>query len=393
MGKLTTAKINAIRPQAKQRRYSDGEGLYLQVMPTGSRYWRLAYRWYGKQKTLALGKLPDVTLADARTKRDEARRLLANGTDPAAAKRAAKHAHADTMQALFPLWFQWKSPDWTDKTAATAKARMARFAMPMIGSIPVSKLTAQDVVRIADSLTASGKHETAARVVQMLVSMIDFAVMRGQASHNPLHSLRKYVKKPPVKHHAAMLDPADIGALIRAMRDYSGDAITKAALDLLPLVFTRPGELRLACWSEIDLNNAMWSIPAARTKMRNPLLVPLSTQALAIMTRLQAISGHGELLFPGQRSAQRPISDMTINGALRRLGYSKEQVSAHGFRATARTLLDEVLHYRVEIIEMQLGHTVRDANGTAYNRTQFIDARTEMMQSWSDYLDRLADES
>jgi len=392
INKLTAKRVDAMKPKPKQYKVSDGQGMYMQVMPTGAKYWRWTYRHGGKQKTLALGTYPDVSLAAARARLAELRQQLAAGIDPAEERRKARAAKQLTFAEIFEQWHAWKRPDWTDKSAQQTRDRITIHALPVIGSMPLQDITPTTLTAMIDRMTAAGKNETARKVYRIAGRVFDFALMTEQLTTNPASSLAGYIRPTATTHHAAITEPAEVGALIRAIRGYPGDAVTRAALQLLPLVFTRPGELRHARWQDIDTAAAVWAIPAEQTKMRAPLLVPLSRQALAIIVDLRPITGHVDLLFPGMRSRTRPISDVTINAALRRLGYDGTTMTAHGFRAMARTLLDEQLGIRPDFIEQQLGHRVKDPNGRAYNRTRHLDGRAVMMQSWADYLDRLAGE-
>jgi len=394
--KLTAKGVAALKPKARQYKVSDGKGMYLQVMPNGSKYWRMAYRMNGIQKTLALGTWPEVSLAEAREQRTQARRTIyQEHKDPMTLRKLGMTSTATSFEHAFDQWQRWMLDNgkWTEKTATQIRARAANHALPLIGGMGIDDIVPAVVKAVADKMLAAGKRETARKVCTIILNVMDHAARTGMIEFNRCATVRGYVSKPDqqtTRSHAALTEPEAVGELLRAIRGYNGDAITRAALQLLPLLFTRPGELRHARWADIDLPAARWEIPAAMTKTRTPLVVPLATQAQAIIRSLQPITGHGVLLFPGMRSSDRPISDNTLNAALRRLGYDKATQTAHGFRATARTMLAERLDMRTDHVEMQLGHRVRDHNGTAYNRTQFLDARREMMQAWADYLDDLA---
>lgn len=374
-------------------KYSDSEGLYLLVKASG-KYWRMDYTHSGKRKTLALGVYPAVTLAKARERRNTARTLLADGIDPSAAKREERATKARVAAQTFEV----VATVWLAKTAAKRKGitqqKVAGWlkhdVIPYIGAMPVSEIGPRDVLeKVIRKIEARGAIDSAHRVKQLCGQVLRFAVVSGMAERDVTADLREALAAKKGKHHAALIEPAQVGALMRAIDGYNGHPCTVAALKLSALVFVRPGELRMAEWQEIDLDAAEWRIPGSKMKMGNDHVVPLATQAIAILKSLQPISGHGRYVFPSIRTGERPMSENTVNAALRGMGYGKDDMTAHGFRAMARTIMDEELGERVDLIEHQLAHSVKDANGRAYNRTSHLPARRKMMQRWADYLDKL----
>lgn len=390
---LTDTAIRKAKPGPKPTKLRDGGGLYVQLNPDGSRWWRWDYRRpvTGKRNTLSLGTYPEVSLADARGRQAEARRLLASGIDPGEHRKAAKVAGVEKAANSFEVVTrEWLGKQkWVESYRCKVVAWMENDVFPWIGGRPVAELAAPDFLRVARRIEERGAIESAHRIMQNCGQVMRYAVATGRADRNPVADLRGALAPPMERHHAAITDPRELGGLLRAIDGYAGDASTRAALRLAPLVFVRPGELRHAEWSEINLDAGEWNIPAHKMKMREPHLVPLSSQAVAILRDLQPLTGHRQYVFPGGRSPKRPLSDNALTAALRRMGFDKETMTAHGFRATARTLLDEVLGWRPDLIEHQLAHAVRDPNGRAYNRTSHLPERRKMMQAWADYLDAL----
>jgi len=390
---LTDTAIRKAKPGPKPTKLRDGGGLYVQLNPDGSRWWRWDYRRpvTGKRNTLSLGTYPEVSLADARGRQAEARRLLASGIDPGEHRKAAKVAGVEKAANSFEVVTrEWLGKQkWVESYRCKVVAWMDSDVFPWIGGRPVAELAAPDFLRVARRIEERGAIESAHRIMQNCGQVMRYAVATGRADRNPVADLRGALAPPMERHHAAITDPRELGGLLRAIDGYAGDASTRAALRLAPLVFVRPGELRHAEWSEIDFDAGEWNIPAHKMKMREPHLVPLSSQAVAILRDLQPLTGHRQYVFPGGRSPKRPLSDNALTAALRRMGFDKETMTAHGFRATARTLLDEVLGWRPDLIEHQLAHAVRDPNGRAYNRTSHLPERRKMMQAWADYLDAL----
>lgn len=388
---LSDTAIRNAKPADKPQKLADGGGLYLLLNPNGSRWWRLKYRAGGKEKLLSLGTYPDTGLKDARDRRDAARKLLAAGVDPGEERKAQKAAAFDRAGNGFEVVArEWLSKQtWVPHYRCKVEAWMSKDVYPYIGGRPIADLTAPEFLAVGRRMEERGAIESAHRILQTCGQTMRYAIATGRAERNPVADLKGALASPPERHHAAITDPAELGGLLRAIEGYAGDPVTRAALKLSALLFVRPGELRHAEWQEIDLDVAEWNIPAGKMKMRQPHLVPLSEQAVAILRELHLLTGRGQYVFPGARSPRRPMSNNAINAALRRMGYAKEAMTAHGFRATARTILDEVLNYRADYIEHQLAHAVKDPNGRAYNRTAHLAERRKMMAAWADYLDTL----
>jgi integrase len=373
-------------------KYSDGQGLHLLVKKSG-KYWRLNYRFNDKQKTLAIGVYPTVSLAKARKRREDARVLLSEGIDPSQAKRDDKLTRE--MEASHT--FEAVALEWLSKTESTREAStqgklatwLAKDIFPTIGNMPISKIKPRDVLTTVQKMEARGAIETAHRIKQICGQILRYAVAIGLAERDVTVDLKGALTTVSKTHYAAITEPKQAGELMRAIYGYSGHAYAKAALKLSPLLFVRPGELRAAEWKEFDLDNAEWRIPAEKMKMKVDHIVPLSTQSIEIIREIHLLTGHGRYVFPSIRTGERCMSENTVNAGLRSMGYSKEMMTGHGFRAMARTIMDEVLGERVDLIEHQLAHAVKDPNGRAYNRTAHLPARREMMQRWSDYLEKL----
>jgi integrase len=374
----------------KPYKLGDAGGLYVEVTPTGGKYWRLKYRIGGKEKRLSLGVYPDVPLAKARERRDEARRLLADGIDPSEHRKATKAASvergANSFEVVAREWFQRLKPTWTHDHADRILARLERDVFPWIGAKPIAEVKAQELLTVLRRIESRGALETAHRALGNCGQVFRYGVATGRCERDPSGDLRGAL--PPVKgqHFAAVTEPAQVGALLRSFHGYRGTLTVQCALKLAPLVFVRPGELRKARWEEIDLDAAQWGFHVTKTDVGH--IVPLSKQAVSILRELHALTGRGEFVFPGARSRERPMSDNAILAALRRMGIAKDEMSGHGFRAMARTILDEVLGFRPDFIEHQLAHAVRDPNGRAYNRTAHLAERRKMMQAWADWLDQ-----
>lgn len=397
---LTDMKVRNAKPGEKQVKLSDGDGMYLLVTPAGGKCWRLKYRHGKKEKVLALGTYPEISLAEARGRRDDARKLIANGIDPGEVKKAKKaagqEADANSFEVVAREWHTRFSPTWSDSHAYWVLRRLEQYVFPDIGTRPIAELKAPDVLKVLRRIEAVAL-ETAHRVKFVCGQVFRYAVGSGRAERDPTADLKGLMPPRSQKHHAAITDPKEVAGLLRAIDAFNGTYTVRCALQLAPLVFLRPGELRQAEWTEIDLDTAEWNIPVERMKLKKRVkedrrgekhLVPLSSQAVAILKDIHALTGQSLYVFPCARSLARPMSNMAINAALQRMGF-KDEMTAHGFRAMARTLLDEVLGCRVEHIEHQLGHAVKDTNGRAYNRTSHLAARRKMMQEWSDYLDTL----
>jgi integrase len=388
---LTDKAIKALKPRQKPYKVSDGLGLYLLVQPNGSRLWRLKYRFAGKEKLAALGAYPETGLAEARAKRDELRRLHAGGVDPVAHRRAADEARVAAAENSFKVladeWFQKKLPGWVPKHSVKIRERLKHDVYPWLGTRPIAEVTAPEVLAVLRRIEERGAVATARRALGNISAIFCYAVATGRAESDPCRDLRGALSPRKEKHLAAITDPKKIPELLNAIHGYQGGLVVRCALRLAPLLFVRPGELRSARWADIDLEAGEWRFVASKTKQ--PHIVPLASQAIAILRELHPLTGHRELVFPGERSPLRPMSENTVNAALRSLGITKEQMTGHGFRAMARTVLEENLKFAAHLIEAQLAHAVRDANGRAYNRTTHLEERKKMMQEWADYLDAL----
>ena len=390
--KLTATAVK----NAKPGKHTDGEGMYLLVTEAGQKYWRFDYRFLGKYKTLALGVFPDTTLAMARSKRAEARTLLASDQDPSVAKRKAKaiekQKHDNTFQSVAQKWLETTASQRKSNTDAKLKSWLSRDVMPQLGHLPISEIKTTDILAALRKMEARGVFDSVLRVKQIVSRIMKFAVREGLVERDPTYELQgpDTFKSKPTKHHAAITDPKAFGGLLRGIAGYEGHFVIKAALQLSPMVFVRPGELRAMEWTEVDLENTTWSIPGCRMKMLNDHVVPLSTQAACLLAKLKVITGNHKLVFPSIKGGGRPISENTLNAALNAIGYDGTLHRAHGFRASARTMLDEQLGYPAHLIEHQLAHAVKDANGRAYNRTSHLPERRAMMQCWADYLDKLS---
>lgn len=388
---LTDTAVRNAKPEAKPRKLADEKGLFLLVHTNGSKYWRFKYRIGGREKLLALGVYPDVSLADARQRRDDARKLLANGADPGETKKAAKAAGADKAANSFEVvareWYTKNKPTWNSGHGERIIRRFERDIFPWIGSKPIADLTAPELLTVARRIESRGALETAHRALQNCGQVLRYAVATGRALRDVTGDLKGAL--PPAKetHLAAVTEPVKVAPMLRAFDGYTGSFVTKCALRLAPLVFVRPGELRNAVWADIDLEAAEWRYTV--TKTGTPHLVPLSRQAVEILKELHPLTGHSKYVFPSARTSERPMSDNAVLSAMRRMNIGKDEMTGHGFRAMARTILDEVLGVRPDFIEHQLAHAVRDPNGRAYNRTAHLDERRKMMQLWADYLDKL----
>ncbi len=388
---LTDVRIRNAKPLEKPYKLSDGKGLYLLVSPAGGRLWRLKYRHGGKEKLLALGAHPDIGLKEARDRRDAARQLLAEGMDPAENRKAQKAASTDRAANSFEViareWYAKHAPNWAEHHGDRIIRRFERDIFPWIGGHPIADIKAPDLLAVMRRIENRGALETAHRALANCGQVFRYAIATGRCERDPTGDLRGAL--PPVKgeHFAAATDPVQLAEILRAIDHYQGTITVACALRLAPLVFVRPGELRKAEWADMDLDKAEWRYTV--TKTDTPHIVPLARQALAILHELQPLAGRGRYVFPGARSIHRPMSDNALLAAMRRLGIPKETMSGHGFRAVARTILDEVLGVRPDLIEHQLAHAVRDPNGRAYNRTAHLPERKKMMQQWADYLDKL----
>ena len=386
MGLLTDAKVKAAKPHETLRKLRDGEGLFLYVMPSGSRLWRLRYGHGRSESMVSLGKYPDVPLRRAREKAGEARKGLADGVTPAETKRAARATRADSFEAVAREWLD-KQP-FAAITRAKAEWIFNDLLFPHIGGRPVAELKPPEVLAALRRIETRGLHETAFRAKQRAGQVMRYAIATGRAERDVTADLKGALTPVVARNHAALVDPVRVGGLLRAIDGYIGQPTTAGALKLAPLVFVRPGELRAAEWSEFDLANAEWRIPAARMKMGVLHVVPLARQAVATLRELEQLTGRGKYVFPSLLSSDRPMSNNTVNTALRRLGYTHEEMTGHGFRTMASTLLNEQ-GFSPDVIELQLAHSERNKVRAAYNKAQRLPERRKMMQAWADYLDEL----
>ena len=369
---LTDVKTRNASPKEKQFKLSDGEGMYLLVTPHGGKAWRLKYRFQGKEKLLSLGTYPDVSLTEAREKRAAARKQIAAGIDPGEVKKAQKAAKSEAAENSFAAiareWHNEFAGTWSAGHASTILDRLERNVFPWLGTRPIEEIEAPDLLKVLRRIKSRGALGLAHRVRNHCSNVFRYAIATGRAKRDPAADLRGSLPPAEFQHMAAPTDPKDVAPLLRAIDAFEGSFIVKRALQLAPLVFVRPGELRQAEWSEIDLDAAEWNIPAEKMKMKRAHLVPLSRQAVEILKELHPLTGHGRYIFPCNRTVLKPMSKNTLNGALRRLGFEKDVITLHGFRAVARTILDEVLQVRPDFIEHQLAHAVRDPNGRATAR-------------------------
>jgi integrase len=389
---LTVTATNNAKPKDKPYKLADEKGLYLFVQVSGGKLWRYDYRFDGKRKTLALGAFPDVSLADARNRRDDARKLLANETDPSETKKAVKASKAGVLANSFEIVArEWAISYFTNKSAShkvRTVRRLESYIFPWLGNKPISEINAPQILEVIKRIESLNKLETAHRTLQAISQIFRHAVQTGRALRDPCVDLRGALPAAVVKHMAAFTEPKQIAELLRAIDGFTGSLTVQMALRLSPLVFTRPSELRTAKWADIDLEANEWRYRVSKTNTMH--LVPLSKQATKLFSEMKDVSGHGEFVFQGGHDPKKPMSAAAINAALQRMGYdTKTEITGHGFRAMARTILHERLNIDPYIIEHQLAHKVPDALGAAYNRTKFIEQRTAMMQAWADYLDEL----
>ena len=377
----------------KPYKLADARGLFLLVTPAGGKLWRWKYRRpvTRKENLLALGSYPEVSLKQARERREEARALLADGIDPSEQRKADNAAKAEgaanTFAAVAEELLAQRAAKLAGGTAVRERRILDKYLIPYIGSRPVADVTAPELLAALRKLEAKGTIETAHRARVLASQVFRFAIATGRAERDPAADLRGALMQPDAGHFASLTEPADVAPMLRAIHGYEGTPIVAAALKLAPLVFVRPGELRSARWADFDLDAGEWRFIASKTKQ--PHIVPLASQAVAILRELEPLTGRGEYVFPGLRGKGRPMSEAAVNAALRRMGFDGDTMTGHGFRAMARTILDEVLGFRPDYIEHQLAHAVRDPNGRAYNRTSHLVERRKMMQGWADYLDNL----
>jgi integrase len=392
---LTDKAIKNAKPGKKRTRLFDERGMYLEVSPAGGRWWRLKYRFDGKEKRLSLGVYPEVGLKAARDRRDAARKLLSDGVDPAENKRAIKLARAEAADNSFEVvareWYAKFSPRWSESHAIRLLRALERDIFPWVGTRPIAGISAPELLTVLRRIEARGALITAHRALNSCGQVFRYAIATGRADRDPSGDLRGALSPVKGGHFAAATEPTKLAEVLRAMDGYQGTLPVICALRLAPLVFVRPGELRKAEWRDVDLDGAEWRYRVTKTDVDH--IVPLSRQAVEILRELKPLTGRGQYVFPGARTVKRPMSDNAVLGALRRTGIAKEEMSGHGFRAAARTILDEVLGFPAHVIEHQLAHVVRDPLGRAYNRTAHLPERRKMMQQWADYLDKLKSSS
>ena len=388
---LKDVVVRNTKPSARPKKLSDGGGLHVLIQPTGSKLWRFAYRFAGKQKTLALGVYPVVSLEEARRRREEAKKLLARSIDPSVQRKSNKQAGKDggfravAQEVIAKLEREGRAKPTLDKTRWLLDFGLRRF-----GDRPVAEITARDLLALLREIENRGRYETAKRLRSTCGMVFRYAIATGRADRDPSMDLRGALTTPQVRHRATIVDPKGIGALLRAIDGFDGQPTTRIALRLAAYVFVRPGELRHAEWNEFDLETAEWSIPAEKMKMRRPHRLPLARQSLGVLQELQQLTGKGRWLFPSVRTSTRPISENTLNAALRRLGYGSEEICTHGFRSMASSRLNEMGRWNPDAIERQLAHQEANAVRRAYTHgADYWSERVQMMQVWADYLDGL----
>ena len=389
---LNDTAIRNAKPGEKPVKMFDVDGLFIIITPTGGKWWRFRYKFDGKEKLLSLGVYPDVGLKDARAKRDDARKLLAKDVDPGEHRKATKAAKversANSFEVICREWLEARKQTVEASQHAKTLARMENDVFPWLGSKAISEITAPDVLKVLRRIDERGARYSAHRVRSEISRAFRYAIATGRAERDPCPDLKGAIQPAKETHFAAITEPPAVGELLRAIDGFKGTFVVKCALLLSPMLFTRPGELRKAEWASFDLDKSEWRYFINKTKTEH--LVPLSVQAVVILRELHALTGDGRFVFPSARGNDRPMSDAAVNAALRRMGYdTRTEITGHGFRAMARTILHEELHVKPEVIEHQLAHSVPDALGTAYNRTRFLKERKVMMQLWADYLEKL----
>lgn len=392
MGKLTNTAVKNAKPQKKQYKLFDGQGLYLLVRPNGAKWWRFKYRYLRKGKEISMGVYPEVSLANARKKAQEARELLAQDIDPSAQRKAVKEEKQalseNSFETIAREYIEKKKSVWSQNNTITVTRRLEGNIFPWLGSRPITEIKPPELLKVLRRIEERGTLETATRMRSTCGQIFRYAIATGRAERDVAADLKGALKAPRKNHLAAITDPKEVAELLHAIDNLDASHNIRCAMRLAPLVFVRPGELRRAEWSEIDFDSKQWNIPAEKMKMGQPHIVPLSDQAMEILREIHPLTCKSKYVFPSARSTTRPMSDAAMSAAMARMGY-KDRMTPHGFRAMARTLLDEVLQQRVDYIEHQLAHAVKDPNGRAYNRTSHLEGRRKMMQVWADYLDGL----
>jgi hypothetical protein len=388
---LTDVTVRTAKPRDKPYKLSDSGGLYVEVTPAGGKRWRWKYRIEGREKLLSMGVYPDVPLVLARVRRDDARKLLANGVDPSVHRQATKLAQAEGSANSFEVigreWFAKHQSGWAISHSSKVIARLEKDVFPFIGSRPIAQIAASELLKVLQRIENRGALETAHKARVSCGQVFRYAIATGRTERDISADLRGALPPVRTKHMSSVTDPALVGPLLRMLHGYEGTLTVQCALKLAPLLFVRPGELRTARWVDIDLEKAEWRFRVSKTHTDH--VVPLASQAVAVLAEVRQLTGRGQFVFPSARSNSRPMSENTVNAALRRLGIPSDELTGHGFRAMARTILDEVHGFRIDLIEHQLAHAVKDPLGRAYNRTSHLPERRRMMQAWSDYLDSL----
>ena len=388
---LTDVTVRTAKPRDKPYKLSDSGGLYVEVTPAGGKRWRWKYRIEGREKLLSMGVYPDVPLVLARVRRDDARKLLANGVDPSLHRQATKLAQAEGSANSFEVigreWFAKHQSGWAISHSSKVIARLEKDVFPFIGSRPIAQIAASELLKVLQRIENRGALETAHKARVSCGQVFRYAIATGRTERDISADLRGALPPVRTKHMSSVTDPALVGPLLRMLHGYEGTLTVQCALKLAPLLFVRPGELRTAQWVDIDLEKAEWRFRVSKTHTDH--VVPLASQAVAVLAEIRQLTGRGQFVFPSARSNSRPMSENTVNAALRRLGIPSDELTGHGFRAMARTILDEVHGFRIDLIEHQLAHAVKDPLGRAYNRTSHLPERRRMMQAWADYLDSL----
>ena len=390
---LTDSKIKNAKPSDKIQKLFDGGGLFIAINPNGSKLWRLKYRIFNKEKLLVIGSYPKISLKEARKHRDDAKQLLINGIDPAINKKQkqqlAKQQASNSLKTISDEYLEKLEKDGLAKATMVKNHYLAKHLEPDLGNRPISQIEPYEILAVIKKIERMGKIETSRRVCSYTARLFRYAIVTGRAKFNPAIGLTDGLIIPQVKHRAAILDRKEVGALLRAINDYNGYYATKQALRLIPYVFVRPGELRHAEWSEFDFKEKLWKIPAAKMKMREDFILPLPPQAIQILEETKAVANNSKYVFPSIRSGSRPMSENTINGALRRMGYDKDTMSGHGFRSIASTFLNESCKWSSDAIELALAHKDSNKTRAAYHRGTHWNERVEMAKWWANYLDTL----
>lgn len=384
---LTDIKIRSLKPREKPYKQADEKGLYLLIKPNASKHWRFKYR-FTTEKLLAFVSYPEVSLVHAREMRDEARKLLIKGVEPSIVNQATKHSDENSFEAIAREWHMKFMSQWKPEHAADILKRLEKNVFPWLGNRPIAAINSPELLSVIRRIESRGASEIARKTYRTCGQVYRYAVASGRTERNPAPGLKDALQPASKRHLASIIEPKEIGRLLRAIYDYEGSFVTQCALRLASLVFVRPGELRYAEWKEIDFEKAEWRIPAAKMKMQTQHIVPLSTQAITVLQELQPLTGNEKYVFPSVRSSQRPMSENTVNAGLRRLGYTKEEMTGHGFRSMASTLLNEQ-GWDHDAIERQLAHSERNSVRAAYNYAEHLPERCKMMQAWADYLDKL----